>query len=518
MAITIINQKTSNAFYPAGNPINVTVNSNNSGNCNFRYICDFYINGTKVFTDKLFPDPTTGYGFFQCSRVIQDYINNALPTTSQITGGVYSLASTGTPQPLVSVYFKFGEEYDSTSNCTGPVTQYTNLSTSNTFYVFNAALDYEDWPSYTDTPYRLNWSTSERKFLTNSPRSIDIGFNESYYLDLIASSAPTNGTHVIWIRTRYFDGGYNDWTIPVGTQNAYKLYRIAVGPYNLNKYFGAPFPITQFVKSYEVAIRNGSNYNLQYSEQFEFKMRKPKAFETRIGFIERMGSVGYFTFYHRNKKSYAIDRKNYKKLLTSNYSGSWTYQVGDRSDTTYAINANETHAVSSFMNRNMSEYIAADTFLTTDAWISDDPQCINFRVFPESYSGGSSGGGVGDPQTRIGNPTSGGTKMLFWFEDVSDFSVGDSFYCYPNANATWVDYSNIFTIQSISGNIVDCGLIYGIFNITNYAEGFIVKMKNWRRLPIVITDTTVEEKQKISKPIEYTINYQMAYNKNTLRG
>ena len=59
MAITIINQKTSNAFYPAGNPINVTVNSNNSGNCNFRYICDFYINGTKVFTDKLFPDPTT---------------------------------------------------------------------------------------------------------------------------------------------------------------------------------------------------------------------------------------------------------------------------------------------------------------------------------------------------------------------------------------------------------------------------------------------------------------------------
>jgi hypothetical protein len=47
--------------------------------------------------------------------------------------------------------------------------------------------------------------------------------------------------------------------------------------------------------------------------------------------------------------------------------------------------------------------------------------------------------------------------------------------------------------------------------------GQIQKLTTWSKLPIVPTDNTIEVKQRLGRPIEYTLNYQMAYSKTTLR-
>jgi hypothetical protein len=61
------------------------------------------------------------------------------------------------------------------------------------------------------------------------------------------------------------------------------------------------------------------------------------------------------------------------------------------------------------------------------------------------------------------------------------------------------------------------GLYYNVYNLTEFAEGWLYKKEDWSRLPIVISDNTAEVKQKASKPIEYTLNYMMSYPKTTLR-
>jgi hypothetical protein len=48
--------------------------------------------------------------------------------------------------------------------------------------------------------------------------------------------------------------------------------------------------------------------------------------------------------------------------------------------------------------------------------------------------------------------------------------------------------------------------------------GIVQKKENWSILPIVISDNTVEVKQRTARPIEYTLNYRTAYQKTTLRG
>jgi len=532
MAITVVNQKSSNTFHPVANPINVTVNSNNSGNCNFRYICDIYINGTKVFRDKLFPDPSTGYGFFQLARIIQDYADWGLPLSTQTTGGFYNIASNTRPNSMLSVYCKFGEEYDISTDCSGSVSQYLNLVTSNTFYAFNGVVDYEDFPSFDYTDYLLgqgSWGTgvNTEKFLTNSPRTLDIGYDDSYYLNFYSLTAPTSNAFATYIAIRvttyYKAGGTNVWDIPVTaamTLNAYKHYRIAVGPYNINEFVGAgPFPITQWVYKYDVQLINSSNLAAK-SETFTFNLKTPTENKTRIGFVGLLGNTEYFNFFHRNKKMTEIERKNYRKTLNSNYSGVWSYRVGDRSETTYSIKAQEKHTVASYVNRDDSAWLS-ELFLSPEVWVNKGPKTLCFTVYPNqvfSYGGGAGVDIEVPASARIGPIGSGTTKLFFRVGKDHGLQVGDQFYCYPDDNNLYVDYNNMFTVLALIGDdAVDCGVTYGIFSLTNYVTGFLVKSEPWVRLPVTLDDKSVEEKVRTSKPIEYTINYSMAYEKNTLR-
>src|SRR5574343_30581 len=368
MAVSFIANLSSAAYYPTSNPITFTVNSNNTGNCNFRYINDIYVNGVKVFTQKQFPDTTTGYGFFDISQIVNDYINGTIPK-SPYTDYFNTTSNTD----LLTVYCKLGEEYDSSVNCDGTIYTYLNQVQTNTIYAFQGAIDYEDYPSWIYSNYlTINWK----------------------------------------------NGSTSQLALTSGSLTQYRKYRIAVGPFDINKIYGSTLLDSSLVNTYSVYLRYST---VRVSETFTFKMKAAKPYETRFAWTNQLGGIDHFTFYHRNTKSYNITRKTYKKSLLRNYSNYWTYQVGDREQATYNISAKQTNKVSTFCGRTESE------------WLSE-----------------------------------------LWFS--------------PNA---WIyDYVEDTPCNTIT---------------------------TWKMWPIIITDDSKEVKQKMTKPIEYNITYEMAFGKNLIK-
>lgn len=493
MAITIISNLTSGKYYPSQNPINVTVDSNNSGKCNFRYILDLYVNGTKVFTDKLFPDPSTGYGFFQMSRVIQDYIKTTIPKVSPASN-LLSAVEASVPAAAFSIYFRFGEEYDSSTSCDGTIVQYTNLATSATSYVFEGAIDYEDFPTFDYTDYLVGtYSNNTTMFLTNSPREIEVTYNDMYSLDFISNTSYSSnqGARITVYKT---DGTTSTSYIMSSALAQKRRFRLFCGPFDLNKNAGIPLisPLVykytvELIHTYQVGI---STIRVNVSEQFTFKVKDPKPFRTRIGFVGLLGGLENFTFYHRNRKSYAIERKQFSKTLQSNYGGQWRYEVGDRGDSVYGVSAQQQNVVASYTTKEVSEWLY-EMWLSPNVWTYKRPDLYIFRAFQL------------------------GSEVMFWVEDGHNLQVGDNIYCFTDN----VDFVDTFTVASISGNVVDCNLPYSVYGATMEGTcGWVQKEEDWQILPVVISDNVIEVKERTGRPIEYQLNYKTSYQKTTLRG
>jgi hypothetical protein len=133
-------------------------------------------------------------------------------------------------------------------------------------------------------------------------------------------------------------------------------------------------------------------------------------------------------------------------------------------------------------------------WLSPDVWTFRRPELIPFRTYKD------------------------GSEIWFWLNDGHDLSVGDTFLCFPTTNSLYDDLIDTFTVVAVDGNKVDCNLVYSSWSDTEGACGWIQKVSDWDRLPVVISDSVIDVKQKTSKPIEYALNYSAAYSKNTLRG
>lgn len=495
MATTIIKNFTNQRWYPSSNPINATVTSNFNGKCNFRYICDVYINGIKVYTSKLFPDPSTGYGFFQISRIIQDYIETKLVTEAP-NFPIMIGAETTAPTSALTIYCKFGEEYDNSSLCDGTIIQYNSQVQSNTFYVFESAIDYEDFNTFDYTKYYMTTSSQKTKFLTKSPRVNDISFGDSYFLDFMTLNTITS-SYKLRIKRYNKDGtsSTNDIS-PSISLPINKRYRLAVGPSDLNMYFTNNFNtlfINELVSYYTIELLYNSTV---ISEMFRFNVKKPSKYNSRFGFVGSMGGIEHFTFFHRNIKTYYIDRKIFERTTQRNINNDWSYEVGDRGTTTYKVNSIETHRVSTFCSQEHSKWLS-EMWLSPNVWTYKRTELIPFIVYREDST-----------------PTS---RMLFRLDGEYDISVGQKVLSFVDYNINYSDFGGYFTVVNIEGNVLDLGLTYDVYNSSTKACGHIQLKEYWRTLPIVIADNNIELKERIDKPIEYSLNYMMAYTKNTLR-
>jgi hypothetical protein len=92
--------------------------------------------------------------------------------------------------------------------------------------------------------------------------------------------------------------------------------------------------------------------------------------------------------------------------------------------------------------------------------------------------------------------------------DGHDILVGDNVFIFSdNTNLT-----GRVSVSSVDGNKVRVGSF-----TSEVGCGWIQKDTNWKTLPIMISDNEVEVKTRTSRPIEYSLTYESAYPKNTLR-
>jgi hypothetical protein len=80
------------------------------------------------------------------------------------------------------------------------------------------------------------------------------------------------------------------------------------------------------------------------------------------------------------------------------------------------------------------------------------------------------------------------------------------------------DYENRFLVTFVDGQTIGLNMLYSVYGATMEGTcGFVLVDDAWNKLPISISDNSVEVKQKTGRPIEYQLNYAMAYQKMTLR-
>jgi hypothetical protein len=169
MAITI-NQNPYQFINLSGNPIIWTFSSTNTGQANFTFYIELYINGALDSTHEVIPESGTN-GKFDGSIYAEN--NTEAPELGVDRAGVDS-------QSWCSVYLKVYEKYGATATV-----QAGSVQTSTTVYAIKGKKEINDWIEFLDVDDQYIFNiTNPCDFLTETPiRKLREG--ETFYLSLM---------------------------------------------------------------------------------------------------------------------------------------------------------------------------------------------------------------------------------------------------------------------------------------------------------------------------------------------
>lgn len=359
------------------------VTSTNYTQPNFQYVCDIYVNGNYITRTKTFPHPTNFSGKFAVKRIVESYLSKD-----------FDLATnnwTKNENSYCYYQLKFGEEFGADSSGT---TIYPNQAVSNTNYVWNGIMDYEDYITYTTNTYVLR--DSNRKFLTNKPSAVNIQSSERDYLYCINTSS--GDVYYLDIKTYDSSGSkidnyylYNQYQ-DVGVDSEY-FTRVGTGTYNIEASSGSVisdngiFPIFNAnVVYYTVRTIKFNGTVTSETKRYNITDICTKTEAVRLFFLNKLGGYDGFTFKHKAKINADIKRSNYKKPQ-----GAWSsstvfgYGLSDRADTQYDTNIKDTITlVSDYVTEEESIWLE-ELFTSPDVYLDRDGVEIPINITATSY-------------------------------------------------------------------------------------------------------------------------------------
>jgi len=508
MSISILQHP--QVLMPAYNDIVFTVDSDNKNECEFRYICDVYVENIFVERLKLFPDPVTGYASFKLQGVLQDYISydlhqnlygSSLFSTNDNTCKLYSL--------------KFGEEYDNSSQCDAGTAVYSNLTVTGSYYVFNAALQYEQWLSWDYTDYETTNVLS--KFLTNAPNKVLISKGSQMTFNFVNSTTvdklqvKTYDSSGSLIGTYLFDNSISF------TNSQSRIMTMGVGPENLNNstlLSGSQPIINASVIYYTIQLLDASNLPLSELKRIDIDNRKTVFTEHRFWWLNRWGGFDSYDYSMKDKRSVNTNRTFYNKLTgkftSASPNGTWNYNIGDRGKTVLSVNANELKVFNSnWLTENESLWME-ELFTSLEVYLSSTNTIENFCNLSYSF----------DVETELYSVTIPVKEDYEIGENIFiDFGT-DNYFSYLSGSylADFVSPGYITVILGV--NCVEFGspptcILTGDFVF----DGSIFRLNYVSKLdPVIIKSTTYEEKVKYRvKNIDYQIELEPSYSINIQR-
>lgn len=167
---------------PAGNPLTFTLESSETGQDNFSFVVELYINGSLRLTSKVFRQSDV------YSRInVQEAVQASL-TTYDLFDDLYFDATSFVIMYSILAYESYGS----------PPTLHDSAN-SGVRIAYNGAFEFDGWKTgeYNYFDFTIDVTTPFR-FLTDAPQDekFFIGMNEYYFLAYFAEVAPAN-TYVI---------------------------------------------------------------------------------------------------------------------------------------------------------------------------------------------------------------------------------------------------------------------------------------------------------------------------------
>lgn len=327
---------------------------------NYRYVADIYVNNNYITRTKVFPNPSN-CGIFRLDRILQDYISYDYHSRPDIIENF-----NGNCSGIANVYLKLYEEYGSLStgttifSATSAQTQYKRF--------YNGALSYRGdfYQNYDPTTFNDNLARGKKtfigyqfrnyqalpistfpfggQFMTNGPRTLQMDYNDTYWLNIIQPSDYYVGDMIVetYDETNNQLGSYAfpnlNFPIPELTGNTMcsDMVSIGIGPLNINSvqysYGSAPI-IDQSVVYYKVYTRfnDGVSSPERTSEEYTIIMNHKKYYQKfRFAWLNSLGGFDRFSFEGRNSQTKeVINTTEFKTLYGDGTSTNYSYDKSE---------------------------------------------------------------------------------------------------------------------------------------------------------------------------------------------
>jgi hypothetical protein len=322
MAITIKQQLT--GFALAGNDQFFVVDSDNNDEDNFKYIVDLYQGATLIHRELVPVRPDNGYGVFNAKSVVSNLVSFDFGGSSFVTENANS---------RTTYTIKFGEQYE----VAGVITNYTDLTTSNTIVAWNGSIHPYDYLSFDSTDFALTAST--KLWLTNEPIARNIKLNQNAWIYGRFASVPA-GT--IKLKVEVYNG--EDTTLTSITITPATYFRIAVGSAQINA--AVPTTIPANTVWYSVQLYVDATI---ISQKITYTVYTSCKYPTyRLHFLNELGGFDAFNFDMLSRKTNSIEKKTFSKnpyeftgdtiAMTTTSRGKGVYY--SRSETTRTLKSN----------------------------------------------------------------------------------------------------------------------------------------------------------------------------------
>ena len=304
MSITVISSLPT--LLPVGNSDVVVVSSNNTASANFRYVCD--VSGTlssaRLKCDKL---PTTSYGFFGVSKVVETLITPQVP---QLTSGWQTAGY------AVNANLTFREEYGT------PPTVATGGTASASLIAWQAAFRQQDYATYSSEQYIASvvssaTGTIAAKVFSNRPVTSTLASSDSDFIGVL--------TQVSGIALRVsYDGGSPRAAFLVTGSTTTLSQIINAGPYGLYNLTSAQcsdgsagsvnFPANGGRIAVQVTFNTlgGNTGAFSRTASYTYLIDNCERYsDLRVFFRNMYGGIDGYTFTRMNRQRVNVERKTY---------------------------------------------------------------------------------------------------------------------------------------------------------------------------------------------------------------
>jgi len=274
--------------------------SSNSAVTDMKFVWDVYVNNDLVIRSKTYPNPNTGYGYFNASQVVRNYMTlNYLTSTYAIVNS-YPSTSGGIS---IDYILRVGEDVSGT-------TTLNQISGTTTAYNWTPSIFKRQ--NIGEGIYQKN-----NKFVTNRTRA-KAGLTDRNLFIPLHTTEETISINV-------YTYGENNAQIAVsgttvGLTSPY--VQLNISPIAINTTWANL--INSNVKYYKVLIRSGSNPYPGICEIFVDMVCNQKFESSQLHFINQYGMFDTAKFDLVKRLSYNVEKKTYQK-------NEYSFPIGEQS-------------------------------------------------------------------------------------------------------------------------------------------------------------------------------------------